>query len=362
MVRLGDVITVTSGGTPSRGVRENWLGNTLHPWIKTGDLKSMYLSEAEEYITDYGLENSSAKLFPQNTVLLAMYGATIGACSILKIDATTNQACAALLPTDKYSPQFLYYYFASIKPKLIGLGVGGAQPNISGTIIKSLQIPLPPVDVQKKIADALDRASALIEKRKAQIAKMDLLVKVKFLDMFGDPITNPKKLPAKNFVDIVKLQRGFDLPNGARDKNGKIPVYGSNGILGYHGEPKITAKGIVTGRSGTIGKVYCVEEPYWPLNTTLFSIETYDNNIAYLAYLVLFFRLERFVEGSGVPTLNRNIVHKEKIFDAPLELQHRFADFVRQVEKSKAQMQHGLGKLELLYKSLMQKCFAGEIF
>ena len=152
--------------------------------------------------------------------------------------------------------------------------------------------------------------------------------------MFGDPIFNSKNFPTKKVIDVVTMQRGYDLPIQDRDCTGKIPVFGSNGILGNHNLAKMD-KGIITGRSGTIGEVYMCETPFWPLNTTLFSNDTHGNNICYLKFLLEFFDLKRFKSGVGVPTLNRNEFHDEQIIDVPLELQNQFASFVQQIDKSK---------------------------
>ena len=174
--------------------------------------------------------------------------------------------------------------------------------------------------------------------------------------MFGDPISNSLKLPIKKFEKVVTLQRGFDLPIQNRQV-GEINVWGSNGIVATHTESKVTEQGIVTGRSGSIGKVYVTEKEYWPLNTTLFSKELHGNNPIFLKYLLEAFKLERFNNGTGVPTLNRNIVHKEDIIYVPLSLQNEFADFVAQVDKSQLAIQKSLEELETLKKSLMQEYF-----
>jgi type I restriction enzyme S subunit len=137
--RLGDIVTITSGGTPLTSKREYYDNGTI-PWVKTGDLKVRHLSKVSDKITQLGLENSSAKIFPVNTVLVAMYGATIGACSILKIEAATNQACAALLPSEKINHDYLFFYLNSIKQELINKGIGGGQPNISATILKNTKV------------------------------------------------------------------------------------------------------------------------------------------------------------------------------------------------------------------------------
>ena len=136
-----------------------------------------------------------------------------------------------------------------------------------------------------------------------------------------------------------------------------VPVFGSNGALDRHNVAKVQGGGVITGRSGTIGKVYYTEGDYWPLNTSLFSVDTHGNNIIYLAYLLKMYDLSRFIEGTGVPTLNRNKFHNEPIIDVPLSEQDAFASFVEQADKSKVAVQKSLEEAQLLFDSLMQKYF-----
>lgn len=159
--------------------------------------------------------------------------------------------------------------------------------------------------------------------------------------MFGDPIRNTQNRPTTDFINVVKMQRGFDLPVQDRQQDGNIPVFGSNGALARHNVAKVQGGGVITGRSGTIGKVYYTEGDYWPLNTSLFSVDTHGNNIIYLAYLLKMYDLSRFTEGTGVPTLNRNKFHNEPIIDVSLLEQETFAAFVKQVDKSKLVAQRG---------------------
>lgn len=146
---LGNIFQITSGGTPLKSRKEYYLDGTIC-WAKTGDLKEKYLYSVPEKITEDAIKNSSAKVFPPETVLVAMYGATIGACSILKINAATNQACAAFLPSDEVLPSYLYHFFENQKNNLIKMGVGGAQPNISATLLKEIQMVVPPLEIQMK--------------------------------------------------------------------------------------------------------------------------------------------------------------------------------------------------------------------
>lgn len=358
MVRLGDVCEIQSGGTPSRSKTEYWKDGTI-PWVKIGDFSGKYLDKTTEHITQQGLDNSSAKLFSKGTILYSIF-ATLGEATILNIDATTNQAIAGIKIKDKSSVDIDYFYsfLKSLKDEVNRIGRGVAQNNINLSILKSFFIPLPPLETQKQIAAQLDKCTAVIAKHKQMLEKYDTLIKSRFIEMFGDPKINSSNLPTKKFIEVVKLQRGFDLPVQERNQDGLFNVYGSNGPLDKHDSFKVKAPGIVTGRSGTLGNVYYVLEDYWPLNTTLFSVDIHNNNVVYLKYLLELYDLSRFSEGAGVPTLNRNIVHDKDIIDVPLSLQNDFAAFVQQIDKSKFAVQKSLEKAETLYKSLMQEYFA----
>ena len=233
---------------------------------------------------------------------------------------------------------------------------GSTRGKLTKSSLDKIEINLPNYHTQISISKKISDIQKLITKKEAQIQKYNELVKSRFNEMFGDPISNSLKLPIKKFEKVVTLQRGFDLPIQNRQV-GEINVWGSNGIVATHTESKVTEQGIVTGRSGSIGKVYVTEKEYWPLNTTLFSKELHGNNPIFLKYLLEAFKLERFNNGTGVPTLNRNIVHKEDIIYVPLSLQNEFADFVAQVDKSQLAIQKSLDELETLKKSLMQKYF-----
>ena len=227
--------------------------------------------------------------------------------------------------------------------------------------LNNTEINIPSIEEQIKISTILGKSQELIDKRKEQIEVLDELVKSQFIEMFGDPIINSKGLQIKNFEEVVRLQRGFDLPTYERDINGNINVWGSNGVLSKHSTAKVDEPGVITGRSGSIGNVYYTLEPYWPLNTTLFSKNTFGNNVIYLSYLLKFYKLERFSNGTGVPTLNRNLLDGQKIINVPLEEQNCFADFVKQTDKLKFEMEKSLKELEDNFNSLIQKAFNGEL-
>ena len=162
IVKVGDICETTSGGTPLKS-REDFYYPQEIPWINSGEVRNGEIYQANKYISRIGLEKSSAKIVPANSVLVAMYGATAGQVGLLKIEASTNQAICSILPNERFNPKFLYYVLSSKTNDLIEMSVGGAQPNISQGIIKNIEIPLPPLDVQEEIVKELDGYQAVID-------------------------------------------------------------------------------------------------------------------------------------------------------------------------------------------------------
>ena len=166
---------ITSGGTPNRDNSDYYGGQIT--WIKSGELKNNFLSKSEEKITEKGLSESSAKLFPKNTLLIAMYGATIGKTAILEKDATTNQAICAILPNTNFDSFYLQQLLISMKNILISFGMGAGQPNINQQIIKTFHIPLPPLPEQQKIARILSNINEQITQQQSHLTNLKLLRK-----------------------------------------------------------------------------------------------------------------------------------------------------------------------------------------
>ncbi|EEQ8868533.1 restriction endonuclease [Escherichia coli] len=202
-LKIEDFCSTGSGGTPSRSKPEYYEGGDI-PWIKSGDLKDSKIYEANEYITAAGLENSSAKIVEKDSILIAMYGATVGRLAILGINAATNQAICNIRPdTTIADMKYLYYFLKSKFSYFVENAVGGAQPNISQGLIKSLEVPLPSLDEQKRIADILDKAAGVCQKREQAIKLADDFLRAKFLEMFGTPANNIHRFPKGTIRDLV---------------------------------------------------------------------------------------------------------------------------------------------------------------
>jgi type I restriction enzyme S subunit len=379
-IPLGDVFKVSSGGTPSRKKNEYFYGDI--PWVKTGDLKGVYAKKPKEFITKLGLDSSSAKLFPPNTVLLAMYGATIGACSILSFEAATNQACAAILPNENYDEKYLYYYFAYIKPSLIRQGVGGAQPNISSGLIKKLKIPDLELKEQKKIAEILDAADSLRQKDQQLVEHYDRLSRSLFLDMFGDPVRNNKKLTMIKLGVLGKWQSGGTPSRKIPSYyEGDIPWLASgelNQIYTSDSKEHITKQAVNDSNTKLIDKgsillgMYDTAALKSTINT---KIVTCNQAIAYcklneklvntsFVYHIIQIGKEhyrRLQRGVRQKNLNLSMVKNIEVLYPDLKLQNDFADRVYEINEQKELAQQNLKKSDDLFNCLLQKAFKGRL-
>ncbi len=386
LVKLGDLFKVTSGGTPSRRKPEYYENGTI-PWIKTGDLHNKYVTSATEYITKEGLDGSSTRMYPRGTVLVAMYGATIGACSILDIEACTNQACAAFTPNEKVDVNFFYYLLKQCKPTFVKAGSGGAQPNISATFLKEFEIPLPSLEEQKRIAAILDKADNVRSKRQQAIELADDFLRSVFLDMFGDPVTNPKgwevkplseliakgdKLnygvvqPGDNVDDGVPLIRSGDLGDTGTDLNKIRKV--STLIDEKHKKSRLKGNEILIACVGSIGKVGWVNESMigWNIARAVTRIPL-SNDVnreyvyRYLQSPVIQGYFQKETRAVAQPTLNVGVIGKTPIALPPMELQEEFLKVFSNVVSIKRKYSENGTRDTELFNAISQKAFAGEL-
>ncbi|MBQ7141841.1 MAG: restriction endonuclease subunit S [Bacteroidaceae bacterium] len=161
--KIGDVFQTYAGGTPLKSGKGYYEGGTI-PWIRSGEVCQMYIRDCEMCITEEGMKNSSAKYYPVDTILVAMYGATAAQVGILKFEATSNQAVCGILPHKDFIPEYIYYWFTNIQKDLAAQAQGGAQPNLSQVKIKKVSISYPSRTIQHSIVSHLDSLSSTIRK------------------------------------------------------------------------------------------------------------------------------------------------------------------------------------------------------
>lgn len=201
IVKLGEVADTTSGGTPSRG-NSNFYGGDI-PWIKSGELPDGQINFVEEKITQIGLQCSSAKLLDTGTLVVAMYGATVGKLGILSFPAATNQAVCAITPNLDLYRDYLFYWFLNIRSSLLKKSFGGAQPNISQTVIKNLELPLPSIENQHRIAARL-KAQMDEVKKACKAAETQLSETTKLADSIIQDSINRTKTEKNRLGDVLK--------------------------------------------------------------------------------------------------------------------------------------------------------------
>ncbi len=173
-VRLGDVCVTSSGGTPLKSKREYYENGTI-PWLTSGEVRQGHVSTSKQFITKQALEDSSAKVFPRNTILIAMYGATAGQVGLLDFESSTNQAICGVLPNDKFYPEFLYQFLLTITKDFVNQATGAAQPNISQAVIRDTFIPVPDLEKQHKIAEiisSIDNKILISENLKFKLSEL----------------------------------------------------------------------------------------------------------------------------------------------------------------------------------------------
>ena len=377
MAKLGDICIIQSGGTPSRQNKIYWQNGTI-PWVKISDIKDKHLHTTEEFISELGLENSSAKIFPAGTILYTIF-ATLGEVSILDIDAATNQAIAGIqIKSDKVDRDFLYYFLTSLKPTISNIGRGVAQNNINMPILKEIEVPLPPLDEQRKIAAVLDKVSNLIAKRFQQLDKLDEMVKSRFVEMFGDPVSNSLDLPLLSLSQLGEFGRGVSKhrPRNAPELlGGKYPLIQTGEVansklyissyentyseLGFKQSKMWKSGTLCITIAANIAKTAILTfDACFPDSVVGFTANEKTNNI-FIHYWFEFFQqiLEAQAPESAQKNINLKILNELKVIVPSIELQNQFVAFVEQTEKTKITVNRSLDKLETLKKALMQESF-----
>jgi type I restriction enzyme S subunit len=369
-VRLGEIAETASGGTPDRK-NLDYFGGPI-PWVKSGELRDRSITSTEEKITELGLKNSAAKLFPPGTLLVAMYGATVGKTAILNIEAATNQAVCAIFPkSDTADTKFIRFALMYRRPQLLNQRHGGAQPNVSQQIIRDLSIPLPTLEEQRKIAAILGLIQRAIEQQQYLLTLTDELKNTLLGQLFTHGIHHgpkrqtdlgpiPQSWQVMEFDRFATLQRGKDLTK-AQFKNGNIPVAGSNGVIGYHNVANVKAPGVTVGRSGSVGRVTLYETDFWAHNTALYVRDFHGNDPVFVSYYLSILNLQRFKSGASVPTLDRNQFRLMPVAVPPKDEQKEIANIIMIVDRKINIHRTKHVALRALFRTLLLKLMTANI-
>jgi type I restriction enzyme S subunit len=380
-IKISDFAEVTTGGTPPTTIKEYWENGTI-PWLNSGELNQDIITTCKNYITDLGMKNSAAKLMPQDTVLIALTGATTGVIGYLTFEAAANQSVTGILPSTAHHPKYLYYYLKSIREKVLDESYGGAQKHISQGYVKELEIPLPPLPVQKRIAEILDTADTLRRKDQELLKKYDELAQAIFIDMFGDPVKNEKGWEVKRVGSLTKVGSG-STPSRSNPSyfTGNIPWVKTtevNGGIILLTEESISSEALQK-TSCKLYPINCVIIAMYGQGKTrgqvgLLGIEAATNqacgvimpceelNPKFLFHYLKsqYKELRELGRGGNQENLNKGMIEDFYIIVPPLHLQNKFKEIIDQLIYSSRHTLN-LKYSDNLFNSLLQKAFKGEL-
>lgn len=380
--KLGEMFQTSSGGTPSKNHNEYYEGGYI-PWLRSGEVSQGDIYESEMFITQKGLDNSSAKIFPCNTVVIAMYGATVGQVGILRNEMSTNQAICGIFPSVSYKPEFLKFVLSAQKSNYLKVAVGGAQPNISQQIIKDTLIPNIPLSTQQSIVSELDSLSKIIADCKETLKDYDALEQSIFYDMFGDPVKNDKGWEVKKLGDICDVKGGYAFKS-ENFKNIGIPVlrigninsgyFTQNNMVFWNEDDTLEKYAIYPGEmvmslTGTVGKDdygnLCIlgsDYKKYYLNQRNAKLQLHNDLDKWMLFFLLKNKeIKGILTGVSRGVRQANIANRDienlKIILPPLHYQQQFASKIEAIEQMKRETKKALQDAETLFQARMDYWF-----
>lgn len=328
--KIKQIGTVITGKTPPSKEKIFW--GDKYPFVTPTDIKDFnvrYSYEVERFLSEEWLDKSKALLLDKDSVCFVCIGSTIGKMCLLKEPSFTNQQINSIIVNEENDSKFIYYLLKCNQEKIkeeFG-GGGAAKDIISKSTFENIELPVPQLEEQYRIATVLSWFDALTENKKKQNEILENTAMAIFKSWFIDfePFKNeelvdselgkiPKGWKVKNLGDEVKFLYGKGLPENKREK-GSYPVVGSSGIIGYHSKYLVSSPSIVVGRKGNVGSLYLLLEPSFPIDTTFYSSDrTFPDLIFYVYYFLKNVSLEDIgLSHTAVPGLDIHFLNSVKI-------------------------------------------------
>ena len=379
-VKLEDICKrVTSGGTPKANVVSYYSPPTI-PWLKTKEVNYSRIYNTENYISEEGLNNSSAKLIEPNSIIIAMYGQgdTAGRVAINKIPLTTNQACCNLtIDKDKADYEFIYYKLCTLYDKMVSLKSGAAQPNLNAQIIKGLEVQLPSLSIQHRIATILSRYDSLIENYQKQIKLLEEAAQRLYKEWFVDlhfpghqftPIIDgiPEGWEKKPVDSIYSIKYGKNLSTKLISESGEFPVYGANGVIGYYDKANCNEQVVlITSRGNGSGDVLMTyHKDAFITNNSFIVSPLEDYSYCQLPFTYQFLKNANFRAvrtGAAQPQLTNQSIHTVDVVLPSKNIIIEYCDKVSYNNKEIIILRNQIRLLTEARDRLLPKLMSGEI-
>jgi type I restriction enzyme S subunit len=377
--KLGEVCFTTSGGTPNRGNSKFYQGNI--PWVKSGELDRGLILDTEEKISEEAVKNSSAKVFPKGTLLIALYGATIGKLAFLGIDAATNQAVCGIYKNENIDSNYLFNFLFYKKPSLVKQGIGGAQPNISQGILKNLELPIPPIAEQQAIVAKIEELLSDLENGKEQLKTAQQQLKVYRLSLLKWAFEGKEQTTVGELFDFV----GGGTPSKKNPEywQGDIPWASVKDVKGDYlkdTQDRISAAGLADSASNLAKpKDVILITRISPGKTIISNIATainqdlkivkpkFETTPKFIFYVFKSIEWECVKKSSGTTVLGINLTSLKEILVPKLNLkqQQLIVDDLESkftvCDKIEETISQSLLQAETLRQSILKKAFEGKL-
>lgn len=353
--KLGEVATIVGGSTPKTNDFANWGGSNY--WVTPAELTgNKWISSTERTITDLGVKNAHLQILPVGTVLLSSR-APIGKVAITTVEMYCNQGFKNIVCSKNILNEFVYWFLFHNTDYLNSLGTGATFKEISKRVVEQIPIPVPERAEQERIVGELDCLSGIIAAKRAQLRELDTLAQSIFYTMFGDPITNDKGWQTKKWGDLLTIVNGKNQKKVICE-NGKYPIYGSGGIMGWANDYLCPQNTVIIGRKGNINKPLFVKEKFWNVDTAFGLVANKEILIPYfLFFFCQMYNFEQHNKAVTIPSLTKSDLLNIQMPCPDINLQTQFAEKIEQIEEQKQLIKASIIETEDLFNSRMSYYF-----
>ena len=335
--KFKDVATAVKGKLP-KTKNEDGIGI---PYLTANFLRSSK--------PDYWIENIEGAVTAEDGDCLILWdGAGAGDLFSAQRGVVSSTMAVVTTQNSKILREFLTLFISSKADYIKETCRGTTVPHVSPDAIANMDLKIPPLPEQKRIVDLISSVDSYIEALQHQLENAKRSRSAVLHELMSQALDENRK----PLIELAKLQRGHDLPTQDRIE-GSIPVVASNGVVGFHNTHKAIGPGVVTGRSGTIGKVIYIDDDYWPLNTTLYVIDFKGNLPKFVALVLETLKLENYAGGSTVPSLDRNVLSQVPVPYPSIKEQERIVGIIQSLDEVVTKSEHAISQAKILRTGLL---------
>ena len=381
--RIKDICCDIGSGTTPKSTNARFYDNGTYCWLNTGDLNDALVFQSSQHITDAALAAyPSLKKYPKDTIIVAMYGATIGKVGLLTFDSYVNQACCAMVINKTIAnPLFVLYYLLTYKPQLVKESFGGTQPNVNQFKVATIRIAIPPLEEQGRIVSYLNdktgkidaRVSLLSKKRNAyQRLKKALISRVVTKGLNPNAKFKPSGVDWIGEIpegwEVLHFKRNLSFNNGRDYKHIEVdegyPVIGSGGAFANASEYLYDGEALLLGRKGTIDRPLYINGKFWTVDTMFYAVPNRKTCCKYMYYQASTAPLARYSTNTALPSMTQTSLQNLLMCFPPLPEQQSIASYLdekcSEIDANIANLEKQIEKYKELKRALISEVVTGK--